>query len=245
MQSIESMKAKYKGKKLLVRGRAGKTKVFLYSEFNKDLLQDVCEEYMIHNSGNLPDDGYYVATVKDIYTDRNQNKRIDITNLRFLSDSPIGLVDIEPHLYSSYQVENFLGRKVKAKSEILMLMMLLESSVNRPITVAPQSYKMFARILEDYNSGAWGDLWENIFNLQVMHYQTTRYPFIKEMQVILMDEYDDLEFNYKEFVLDVLGDTLPTEEGMKELDDAISRILYTNGVEDPDTILEVLGEYLC
>lgn len=62
MQSIEAMKSKYKGKKLLVRGRAGKTKVFLYSEFNKELLQGVCEEYMIHNNGNLLDDGYYEGT---------------------------------------------------------------------------------------------------------------------------------------------------------------------------------------
>jgi len=243
------MKAKYMGKKLLLRGRAGKTKVFLYSEFNKDILRGVCEEYLIHNFGkpgkpsNLLDDGYYVATVMDIYIDRFQRKRIDVTNSKFLSDSPIGLIDIEPHLYSSYQVENFLGRKVRTKSEILMLMMLLESSVNRPITVVPQSYKMFTRILEDYNSHAWSSMWENIFSLQVMHYETTRYPRINELQVILMDEFEDLEFNYEAFVLDTTGDTFPTEESMKGLEDAIGKLLYTDD-EDPAYLSEILGDYL-
>jgi hypothetical protein len=206
---------------------------------------------MFHNTGetydsrNIPNDGYYVATIKSIYFDRNNQKRIDVDNLKFLSDSPVGLADIEPHLYFSYQIENFLERKVKARPEILMLMMLLESSVSRPITVVPESYKLFARIIEDYNSQAWGDMWENIFNLQVMHYLTTRYSFIQELQILLMDSYDDLEFNYEAFITDTLGDILPTEESMKELDDAISRILYTNNEEDAESLDDVLGEYLC
>jgi len=250
MVSIKTIRTKYIGKKILVRGRAGKTKAFLYSEFNKGLLQSMHEEYMIHKvretgeNGNLPDDGYYIATVKSVYVDRKGQKRIDITDLKFLSDSPIGLVDIEPHLYSSFQVENILGRKVKTKSEILMLMMLLESSVNRPVTVVPQAYKMFARIVEDYNSQAWGDMWENIFSLQVMLYETTRYPYISELQVKLMDEYSDLEFNYESFIVDVLGDVMPTEEGLKELDSVIDKLLYTNGEEDMEAIDTYLGDYL-
>jgi len=243
MYNIEEMKKKLKGKKILVRGRAGKTKVFLYSEYNKELLQDAHEELMIHNSGNLPDDGYYVVTVKDVYLDRNQKKRIDVNNLKFLSDSPIGLADIEPHLYSSYQIENILERKVKTRSEILMLMMLLEGSVNRPITVAPQSYKMYARIIEDYNSQAWGDMWENIFQLQVMHYQTTRYPWVNSLQVILMDEFEDLELDYEKFVMDLIGDVLPSEAGMKELEEAISKMFYDDD-EDYSYLQEILGDYL-
>jgi len=31
---------------------------------------------------------------------------------------------------------------------------------------------------------------------------------------------------------------------MKELDDAISKILYTNGEEDPKSVAEILGDYL-
>jgi len=243
LQSIEALKETYVGKKLLVRGREGKTKVFLYSEFNKDLLRKACDEYLIHNPCNLTSDGYYIGIVTNIYVDIQKRKRIRVEDLKFLSDSPIGLVDIEPHLYSSYQVENFLGRKVNTKSEILMLMMLLESSISRPITVVPQSFKMFARILADYNSDAWGDMWENIFSLQVMNYQTTRYPNIKDLQVILMDEFGDLEFNYEAFVTDLLGDTLPTEISMKGLEYEIGKLLYTDD-DDPEYLSEILGDYL-
>jgi len=243
LQSIEALKKTYVGKKLLVRGREGKTKVFLYSEFNKDLLRKACDEYLIHNPCNLTSDGYYIGTVTNIYVDNLKRKRIKVEDMKFLSDSPIGLVDIEPHLYSSYQVENFLGRKVNTKSEILMLMMLLESSISRPIIVVPQSFKMFARILEDYNSDAWGDMWENIFSLQVMNYQTTRYPNIKDLQVILMDEFGDLEFNYEAFVTDLLGDTLPTEMSMKGLEYEIGKLLYTDD-DDPEYLSEILGDYL-
>jgi len=103
---------------------------------------------------------------------------------------------------------------------------------------------MFARILEDYNSDAWGDMWENIFRLQVMHYQTTRYPNIKDFQVILMDEFGDLEFNYEEFVTDLVGDTFPTEECMKGLENEIGKLLYTDD-DDPAYLSEILGDYLC
>ena len=242
MFSVEEMKKRLKGKKILVRGRAGKTKVFPYSEFDKDLLKIACDEIMIHNRGNLPTDGYYIATVKEVYTDQNANKRIDINNLKFLSESPVGFVDIEPHLYSSYQITNFFGTKVKTKPDILMLMMLLEGSIGRPITVSPQSYLLFAQIVHDYNKSSWDSFWDNLFSLQVVHYQTTRYPWIKELQYVLMNDYADLVFNYEKFVIEITGDILPTEESLKELELSISNMFYEDDI-DNSYLQELLGDF--
>ena len=241
MFDINKMRNNIMKRKILVRGREGKTKVFLYSEFNKPLLRIACSDLLIHNSCNLVSDGYYIAKVKNIFLDKNQQKRIEVTDMRFLTDYCTGLADIEPYLYYSQQIENVLGAKVAISSEILRLILLLEGSINRPITVATEVYPLFTRVIDNYKKSNWNSMWENIFLLQVTQHRNTRYPWIKELQVELMDTFNDLEFDYEKFVADITGDYLPTEQSLKDLEAEISYLLTDNG--EDDSVLESLGDY--